>query len=120
MLHGLIVLFSFLLAGEFVAHLFALPVPGSVLGMLLLFTVLVVRGKVSDQLKHSSDGLLPYLPLFIVPASVGIVNYMGLLQQEGWKIALAIIISLMVGLPACGLLAQFFIKAKVKRTRGNT
>ena len=107
MLFGLIVFVGFLLVGEFIAHLFAWPVPGSVLGMLLLFIVLVIRGGISQELKTSSDGLLPYLPLFIVPASVGIVNYMDLLQQEGLLIIFAMFISLLVGIPVCGWIMQW-------------
>ena len=109
MLYGLIVLFGYLLLGEFVAALFAWPVPGSVLGMLLLFVTLVVRGRVSPELNASSKGLLPYLPLFIVPASVGIVNYVDLLEQQGLIILLAMLVSLAIGIPVCGWVAQWAI-----------
>lgn len=110
MLYGLIVFLLFLLLGEFVARLFSWPVPGSVLGMLLLFLTLVVRGGITRDLKTSSNGILPYLPLFIVPASVGIVNFMGLLEREGIALISAIFVSLLVGIPVCGLLAQWLIK----------
>lgn len=106
MLYGLIIFISYMLLGEFIAALLAWPVPGSVLGMLLLFITLVVRGGVSDSVKQSSQHLLPYLPLFIVPASVGIVNYMDLIRMEGHLILLAMIVSLIVGIPVCGWLAQ--------------
>lgn len=96
--------------GEFIAQLLAWPVPGSVLGMLLLFVVLVIKGGISEPLKQSSNGLLPYLPLFIVPASVGIVNYMDILQQDGLVMALAMFVSLLVGIPVAGLIVQGMIK----------
>ena len=110
MLYGLIVFISYMLLGEFIAALLDWPVPGSVLGMLLLFVTLVVRGGVSDSVKQSSEHLLPYLPLFIVPASVGIVNYMDLIRLEGHWILLAMIVSLVVGIPVCGWLAQKAMK----------
>ncbi|GAA6134626.1 CidA/LrgA family protein [Oceaniserpentilla sp. 4NH20-0058] len=106
MLYGLIVFISYMLLGEFISALIAWPVPGSVLGMLLLFMTLVIRGGVSDSVKQSSQSLLPYLPLFIVPASVGIVNYMDLIKMEGHIILLAMIVSLLVGIPLCGWLVQ--------------
>lgn len=115
MLYGLIVFLLYLLAGDFVAHLFSLPVPGSVLGMMLLFITLLVRGGVTPELKNSSNGLLPYLPLFIVPASVGIVNFAGLLEQEGVALMSAILISLAVGIPVSGLLAQWLIQRQRRR-----
>jgi holin-like protein len=117
MLYGLIVFLLYLLMGEFVAHLLSLPVPGSVLGMLLLFITLVIRGGIKPDLKSSSNGLLPYLPLFIVPASVGIVNFMGLIEREGIALLTAIIVSLLIGIPACGLLAQSLIKRQTKPGR---
>lgn len=110
MLYGLIVFLLYLLLGEFISHLLAWPVPGSVMGMLLLFVTLVVRGGISPDLKKSSNSILPYLPLFIVPASVGIVNLMGLLEREGIAILVAMVGSLLVGIPVCGLLAQWLIK----------
>ena len=106
MLYGLIIFISYMLLGEFIAALLDWPVPGSVLGMLLLFITLVVRGGVSDSVRQSSQQLLPYLPLFIVPASVGIVNYMDLIRLEGHLILLAMIVSLVIGIPVCGWLAQ--------------
>ncbi|MGK0444363.1 MAG: putative effector of murein hydrolase LrgA (UPF0299 family) [Bermanella sp.] len=106
MLYGLIVFIAFLLLGDFLSALLAWPVPGSVMGMLMLFGVLVVRRGISAPLKQSSKGLLPYLPLFIVPASVGIVNYMDVVREEGLIIVTAMIVSLAVGIPLCGWLAQ--------------
>lgn len=101
---------AFLLLGEFISALFGWPVPGSVMGMLLLFLKLVIRGGITDELKQSSQGLLPYLPLFIVPASVGIVNYMDVIEQEGWMILTAMVVSLAVGIPVCGWLVQKTMK----------
>lgn len=103
---------AFLLLGDFLAALLGWPVPGSVMGMLLLFVVLVIRGGISVPLKQSSQGLLPYLPLFIVPASVGIVNHMDVVREEGVLIVTAMIVSLAIGIPVCGWLAQKAISLK--------
>jgi holin-like protein len=117
MLYGLIILLMYLLMGEFVAHLLSWPVPGSVVGMILLFITLLLRGGISTDLKASSNEILPYLPLFIVPASVGIVNFMGILQQQGLALLTAILVSLLVGIPVCGLLAQWLIKKQLKASK---
>ena len=117
MLRGLITLLMFFLAGEFISALFAWPVPGSVLGMLLLFVVLVVRGAISEPLRQSSQNLLPYLPLFIVPASVGIVNHMDLLKDDGLLIMFAMVISLLAGLPLAGWVMQWFMTRTMNRRK---
>ena len=41
-----------------------------------------------------------------MPASVGIVNYMDVVREEGVLIVTAMIVSLAVGIPVCGWLAQ--------------
>jgi holin-like protein len=117
MLYGLIILLMYLLIGEFVANLLSWPVPGSVLGMILLFITLLIKGGISTDLKTSSNGILPYLPLFIVPASVGIGNFMGIREQQGFALLTAILVSLIVGIPVCGLLAQRLIKNQLNASQ---
>ena len=110
MLNGFIVLLIFFLLGEFIANLFSWPIPGSVMGMLLLFIFLVVRSGVPKSIKSSSNSLLPFLPLFIVPASVGIVSHLYLLRQDGIIIVVAMVVSLLVGIPLCGWMMQTILK----------
>ncbi len=115
MLKGIITFLAFYLAGEFISHLFAWPIPGSVIGMLLLFGFLYFKGSLPPALKKSSDSLLPFLPLFIVPTSVGIVNHLYLLQQDGWLLVIAMVVSLVVAMPVCGLLMQHMLKIKTHK-----
>ena len=73
------------LLGEFIVRAFALPLPGPVLGMFLLFAALIVRGDkgarpVPAQLGSAADGLLGHLSLLFVPASVGLMRYFDLLR----------------------------------------
>ena len=112
MLKGLITFCGFYLLGDFVSTLFDLPIPGSVMGMLLLFVFLILRRGLPKSLHTSSQALLPYLPLFIVPASVGIINYWTLLQAEGLALLFIIFISVLVGLPICGWIMQAMMKER--------
>lgn len=93
MLHGFIVLFTFNILGELLVTVSNSPVPGPVAGMLLLFATLCLRKKASDRLVQTSEKLLMYLPLLLIPAGVGVMQYRELLQQE----ALAIIVALILG-----------------------
>src|SRR6185369_5596889 len=76
-------IFGCQLLGEFIVRAFALPLPGPVLGMFLLFVALVLRGgaggkgaggkdagAVPKQIGAAADGLLGHLSLLFVPASV--------------------------------------------------
>lgn len=62
------------LVGDDLSTRFALPVPGPIIGLALVFVLLVVRGKVDAPLKSSADTLLRYLAPMLVPSCVGVVE----------------------------------------------
>ncbi len=70
---GLAVLIAFLWLGEGIANYTGAPIPGGVLGMLLLFTVLrLYPGTTPGWLVDTAHRLIALLPLFFIPAGVGI------------------------------------------------
>ncbi|MBI3504736.1 MAG: CidA/LrgA family protein [Proteobacteria bacterium] len=77
--------------GEAVVRLAGLPVPGPVMGMLLLFFWLVRKGEVPDAVARTTSGLLENLSLLFVPAGVGVVLYLDLVAAE-WKAILAALV----------------------------
>jgi len=83
------------LAGEVTARALNLPAPGPVLGMLLLFGMLLWRGA-PDWLDQVGQGLLRLLPLFFVPAGVGIMNHVQLMQSEWLAIAVTLLVSTVI------------------------
>lgn len=91
MIGGLAILLLFQLAGELIVTVTSLPIPGPVVGMLLLFTVLLVRGRVPQGLERTVNALIMALSLLFVPAGTGIVAYLALIQQEWLPITAALI-----------------------------
>ena len=79
------------LAGEVLVRAIALPIPGPVAGMLLLFAALVVRGRVPDALDAVGSTLLRHLSLLFVPAGVGVITHLGRIQAEPLALLLALI-----------------------------
>ena len=73
---GLGVLLAFAALGEFAARF--LPLPGSVLGMLLLWLALGVGVVRLSWVERASDALLGVLGLLFVPAGVGLIEYLNL------------------------------------------
>ena len=70
------------LFGEVIVAFTGLPLPGPVVGMLVLLVVLARRRPLDDSpVVRASDGLLRYLGLLFVPAGVGVMGYTGLLQR---------------------------------------
>jgi len=93
MLPALIVLLCSQLAGEVAARLFRLPVPGPVLGMLLLFGALIARRSLLEVVREPANGLLRTLSLLFVPAGVGLIRHGHRLRVEALAIAVAVVLS---------------------------
>jgi holin-like protein len=93
MLGALTVLLVYQLIGEVLVQLLALPVPGPVVGMLLLFVSLVVRGAVPEWLRVTANGLLSHLSLLFVPAGVGVMLHFERLGAEWLPIVVSLVVS---------------------------
>ena len=82
MLGALTILLVFQLIGEVLAQLFALPIPGPVIGMALLFVALALRGGPSGELRDTAQNLLQHLSLLFVPAGVGVMLHFHRIGDE--------------------------------------
>lgn len=81
------------LAGEVAARLLRLPVPGPVLGMLLLFALMLARSRLLESVRGPALGLIRYLSLLFVPAGVGLMRHGERLRAELLPIAAGIVVS---------------------------
>ncbi|WP_207482205.1 CidA/LrgA family protein [Arenibaculum pallidiluteum] len=90
---ALLTLLGCQLAGEILAHLLALPVPGPVLGMVLLASALALQPRAPEALRRVSGALLRHLSLLFVPAGVGLVQHGPRLAAEGTALAVALVVS---------------------------
>ena len=110
MINAMMTLLGFQLAGEVIARALRLPLPGPVLGMLLLFAALVVRGGVPEQLRATAQGLLNNLSLLFVPAGVGVMTHIALIRAAWLPIALTLVLSTLVTLIAAALTMQLLLR----------
>ena len=91
------------LIGETLARLLALNLPGPVIGMVVLFAGLIVRGHVPDGLRTTASGLLNNLSLLFVPAGVGVVTHLSLVADEWLAITSALAVSAVVTIAVTAL-----------------
>ena len=105
-MNGLLILLVFLLAGSFLQSAFLLPIPGSIIGMFLMLLFLILHGKTPKSLQRVTQVLAPLMPLFIVPASVGIITQKELLAEHGVALVLILLVSLIPGALVCALVMQ--------------
>lgn len=98
MIEAFTALLVFQLAGELGARALALPVPGPVLGLVLLFGYLRLRGSVPDGLRQGAATLHGHMSLLFVPAGVGVMLYFPQLAREWFVILVSVLASTLVGL----------------------
>ena len=55
-------------------HRVGIPIPGNIIGMILLFILLVFKVVKPKQLEQSTRFFLKFLPIFFLPAGVGITQ----------------------------------------------
>ncbi|MGF1561704.1 MAG: CidA/LrgA family protein [Geminicoccaceae bacterium] len=94
------------LIGETVVVATHLPVPGPVIGMLLLFAGLMIRGGVPQQLDAVTGFLLQHLSLLFVPAGVGVLAHVDLLSRDWWPIGVTVVISTLATIVLTAWLVQ--------------
>lgn len=92
------------LFGEVISELFDLPVPGPVIGLVLLFFGLLISRKPPKVLTDAADNLLIHFSLLFVPAGVGVVTQIDRLKGDWLPIAAALIVSTLLAIVLTALL----------------
>lgn len=93
----------FQLLGVVGVQALALPVPGPVLGMVLLLAAMLASGRLAEAVRPAGQGILAHLSLLFVPAGVGVVGHMATLGGQGVAIAVALLGSTVLAI-GCGAL----------------
>jgi holin-like protein len=96
--------------GEGLAYAFSLPVPGPVIGMVLLFCYLLVKRGAAGKLAPVTQEFLKHLSLLFVPAGVGIMVYAHRVATEWLPIVAALAISTVVSLVVSALVLRWLQK----------
>ncbi|MCK4706832.1 MAG: CidA/LrgA family protein [Gammaproteobacteria bacterium] len=99
-LNGISLLLLYQLAGEISVLLLRIPVPGPVLGMVMLFLTLVFRGRATASLDSASSALLSHLSLLFVPAGVGMIVHFDRIINEWLPITIALLLSTVITMAA--------------------
>ncbi|ATG48682.1 CidA/LrgA family protein [Celeribacter ethanolicus] len=106
------ILLGFQLVGEILARSFSLPLPGPVIGMVLLAILLLTRPRVGPAIEKTASGLLSHLSLLFVPAGVGIVQYLDQMSTIGLPLAAALVGSTVLSIAAGALTFKFVNQAR--------
>ena len=105
-MYGIFLILLFYLLGCFVAALIGNFVPGSVIGMILLFCALSLKWVRSGHVKKVSMFLLDNMMLFFIPVGVGLITSYTLLSRYMLAIIVAALVSTVLVIAVVGLVEQ--------------
>lgn len=89
-----------------------LPVPGSIIGIAIVFILLQTKVIKLKWVELGANWLLAELLLFFIPSAVGIMNYIPMLEHDGVRIVVIVILSTILVMVSSGLLAGTMAKRK--------
>lgn len=106
------VLILFSLGMNSLAQALHLPIPGSILGIVILFALLKTGVIKLAWIEQGANWLLAELLLFFIPAAVGVMKYIPLLEHDGVRILTVVILSTLTVMVSSGLIASRIAKRK--------
>lgn len=109
---SLLLLYSII--GEGLRMFLHLPVPGSIIGILLLLLSFQTKILKPSAIEDTANFLLNHLTILFVPAGVGLMQYYGAVKYT-WPIILgAVVVCSLVSLVAVGKTAEIVEKISMK------
>lgn len=99
-------------AGEILHTLLNLPIPGNVIGMMLLLIGLCTGLIKLEMIDEISTFLLDHLAFFFLPAGVGLIACFGAIKYNWPKLLLICLFSTVVVMSTTGLIVQTLMKSK--------
>ncbi|WP_246139113.1 CidA/LrgA family protein [Gelidibacter salicanalis] len=106
MLKGFLWIFIFLGLGELINYALDIPIPGNILGMLLIFIALKLNIIQLKTLKPASDLLLKYMVLFFVPYGVGLMSYYDFIESYWVILSVAAVFTTLITLYITAIIQQ--------------
>lgn len=106
MIRGFAILLGCQLLGELIVRAGSWPVPGNVIGMVILLTTLIAGVVQLEWVVEAAELLLSHMAMLFVPVGVAVMLYFDLIAREWLPILAATILSTFVVLAATGLVAK--------------
>ena len=93
--------------GDILNKVFRIPIPGNILGMILLLLALLTGIIKLHQIEEISKFLLDHLSFLFIPAGVGLLAVTGVLKDSWYILLLIAIITTILVMAVTALVVQF-------------
>ncbi|VYU73783.1 hypothetical protein [Metakosakonia massiliensis] len=95
-LRAFILIYACLYAGNFVSSLLPIAIPGSIIGMLILFFLLALQILPAKWVNPGCYVLIRYMALLFVPIGVGVMQYYDTLRAQFGPIVVSCAVSTLI------------------------
>lgn len=102
--------------GNFIQFTLHLMIPGSIIGMFILFCLLNISFFKDKWIRDGSNFLSKHLTLLFIPATVGIVQYSSLINFRGIVSVVIVLISTILVM-ACSAKISYFLSSRKDREK---
>ncbi|MBP2850595.1 MULTISPECIES: CidA/LrgA family protein [Dickeya] len=106
-----------LFIGNAISALLPITIPGSILGMLVLFALLASQILPSRWVKPGCQLLIRYMALLFVPIGVGVMNYYGVVRDQFGPIVVSCLVSTFVVMTVVGYTTQMMHRDRIPPDR---
>lgn len=106
----IVILYIFYWTGTWIQDVLQLPIPGSIIGMLLLLAVFVFTAATPKGLQDGSGLLLGNMPLLFLPVTAGLVVHGELFSLLGAGLITAVFISTLLVMGTGSWVTQYLLK----------
>lgn len=103
----LFIILSFCLAGELLAAVIPLPIPGAIYGFLLLFAALCTGRLKEEMIAETANFLISVMGIFFVAPAVNILAYYDVIAPQLVPICIIVVSSTFVVFAVSGLVTQW-------------
>lgn len=100
-------LYGLNMVGNLVAVMLKVPIPGSIIGLLILLLGLFFKIIPVTFIQDGAGFILVILPLFFIPSTVGVIQYPELLSLNGVVLILMVMVSTFITMIIVGRVSEW-------------
>jgi holin-like protein len=119
LLRELLIILVIYFAGMILAELTNLPVPGNIIGMILLLILLYTKVVKLEMVDTVAKFFMEHLAFFFIPAGVGLLTSLNIIKDSWVRLVIVCILTTIITIGVTALVVEFMTKEKSKGTKKN-
>ena len=101
-----IIIFGIYLLGVLITDITGVPIPGNVIGMVILFLLLYLKVIKVEQISTISNFFLDHLAFFFIPAGVGLISSFSVIKNIWLQLLIVCFVTTAITMICTGLVVQ--------------